>query len=125
MRVNYKLAIAVLVGAAGGGLAVHGLHAQATPPAYVIAEIDVTDREGYTKEYLPAALRANPTPKYLAQAGRTVSFYGAPPKRIVLFSFESMDKAQAAFTSAAYKEAWAIGSKYAKFRIYAIEGVQQ
>jgi uncharacterized protein (DUF1330 family) len=54
-----------------------------------------------------------------------VSFKGEPPKRIVLFVFENMDKAQAAFTSSAYNEAWAIGSKYAKFRIFAVEGASQ
>ena len=39
--------------------------------------------------------------------------------------FESMEKANAAFESAAYKGAKKIGDKYAKFRVYAVEGLVQ
>jgi uncharacterized protein (DUF1330 family) len=39
--------------------------------------------------------------------------------------FESMDKAKAAFDSPAFKAAKAIGDKYAKFRVYAVEGLPQ
>ena len=105
-------------------LAVHGLYAQTKPPAYVIAEIDVMDQDGYAKEYVPAAIKAL-NPKFLSRGNKTVSFKGEPPKRIVLFAFENMDKANDAFTSSAYNEAWTIGSKYAKFRIFAVEGVPQ
>ena len=41
-----------------GGLAVQGLHAQAKPPAYVVAEVTVKDQDGYTKEFLPAIGKA-------------------------------------------------------------------
>jgi uncharacterized protein (DUF1330 family) len=48
---------------------------------------------------------------------------GDPPKsRIVLSIFNSMDKAQAAYTSPAYVEAQNTGEKYAKIRIFAFEG---
>jgi uncharacterized protein (DUF1330 family) len=40
-------------------------------------------------------------------------------------TFESLEKAQAAFNSAAYKEAKAVGDKYATFRVYAVEGIAQ
>ena len=125
MKTQYAVALALLTGIGLGAVAVQGLHAQAKPPAYVIAEIDVMDQEGYTKEYQPAALKANPDAKFLSRGSKAVSFYGEPPKRIVLFAFENMDKAQAAFTSSAYKEAWTTGSKYAKFQIFAVEGVPQ
>jgi uncharacterized protein (DUF1330 family) len=127
VQANHKLAIALFVGAAVGGLAVQGLHAQAKPPAYVIAEIDVMDQDGYAKEYQPAAVKVirGAGGKFLSRGGNAVSFRGEPPKRIVLFAFENMDQAQAAFTSAAYNDAWTIGSKYAKFRIFAVEGISQ
>ena len=54
--------------------------------------------------------------------GKSVSFYGEPPKRIAIMVFENLEKAEAAFNSAAYKEA-AVGDKSATFRIYAVEGV--
>jgi Domain of unknown function (DUF1330) len=38
-----------------GALAVQALHAQAKPPVYCIAEVDVTDLEGYLKEFAPKA----------------------------------------------------------------------
>jgi len=42
MNTNYKIAIALVAGAAIGGAAIQGLHAQAKPPVYVIGENDVT-----------------------------------------------------------------------------------
>jgi uncharacterized protein (DUF1330 family) len=53
-----------------------------------------------------------------------VAIEGEPPKsRVAVHVWESIDKAQAGFTSDAYKEARKIGDKYAKFRIIAVEGV--
>ena len=43
MKTNYKLAIALVAGAAIGGAAIQGLHAQAKPPVYVVGEISVTN----------------------------------------------------------------------------------
>jgi hypothetical protein len=34
-----------------------GLHAQAKPPAFVVAEINVTNEEGFLKEFAPAATK--------------------------------------------------------------------
>lgn len=39
--------------------------------------------------------------------------------------FESMEKAKATFDSPAYKAAKKVGDKYAKFRVYAVEGLPQ
>jgi uncharacterized protein (DUF1330 family) len=38
-----------------GALTVEGLHAQSKPPVYLIGQIEVTNPEGYAKEYLPKA----------------------------------------------------------------------
>ena len=53
MQTNYKIAIALVAGTALGAAAVQGLHAQAKPPGYVVAEIDVSNQEAFTKEYVP------------------------------------------------------------------------
>jgi uncharacterized protein (DUF1330 family) len=110
-----------------GAMAVQGLQAQVKPPAYVIGEIDVVNQDSYQKEYMPAAQRAllDGGGKYLARGTKTAAIKGEPPKRIVLLVFESLDKAQAAFTSSAFVEAAKIGDKYATFRIFAVEGVAQ
>jgi uncharacterized protein (DUF1330 family) len=125
MKTQYAVALALLTGVGLGAAAVQGLHAQAKPPAYVIAEIDVANQEGYAKEYLPAGSKAvlDGGAKYLARGTRTAAFKGEPPKRIVLLTFENFEKAQATFASPAFMEAATTGEKYAKFRIYAVEGV--
>ena len=127
MKTYYTVTLAVVAGFGLGAAAVQVLHAQAKPPAYVIAEIDVVNQDGYMKEYIPAAQKAilDGGAKYLARGTKTAAFKGEPPKRIVLFAFENFDKAQAAFTSPAFVEAGKIGDKYAKFRIFAVEGVAQ
>ena len=128
MKTNYKVAIALVAGAAIGGAATQGLHAQAKPPAYVISEIDVTNQDAYAKEYVPLAQKAlrDSGQKPLASGGKTAAISGEPPKsRIVLSVFENMDKAQAAYISPAYMEARKIGDKYAKLRIFVVEGLSQ
>jgi uncharacterized protein (DUF1330 family) len=125
MKTHINLGLAMLAGIGLGAGAVHELHAQATPPAYVISEIDVVDEDGYAKQYIPLvnqALAASGR-KRLALTGNTLAIAGDPPKsRIVLSVFENMEKAQAAYTSPAFLEAQKIGEKYAKLRIFAFEG---
>jgi uncharacterized protein (DUF1330 family) len=126
MKMKYTVGLSPLTGIALGGAAIQTLHAQAKPPAYVISEIDVTDKEAYAKEFVPLAVSAlkESGQKQLAAGGQTVSFSGEPPKsRIVLSVFENIDKAKAAYTSPAYLEARKIGDKYAKLRIFAVEAV--
>jgi hypothetical protein len=52
MKPNHLLAIAI---GALGAVTVQALHAQTNPPVYYVAEVDVTDLEGYLKEYAPKA----------------------------------------------------------------------
>jgi len=115
----------MLAGLGLGAGAVHELHAQAALPAYVISEIDVVDEGGYAREYVPLANKALATTgqKRLASGADTLVIVGEPLKsRIVLSVFENMEKAQAAYTSPDYLEAQKAGEKYARFRIFAIEG---
>jgi uncharacterized protein (DUF1330 family) len=128
MKTRCTVALSIVAGVAVGAAAVQALHAQAKPPAYVIAEIDVTNLEPYDKEYVPPAAKAvtDGGGKYIVRGGRTVALYGEPPKpRIAVMVFESMDKARAAFDSPAYKAAKTLGDKYATFRVYAVEGLPQ
>lgn len=118
--------VAVLVGVALGTLGSHALRAQASPPAFVVGEIDVENAPAYFKEYVPVAAQAvvDGGGKYIVRNGKSVSLYGEPPKALAIMQFESLAKAQAMFASKAYTDAKAIGDKYAKFRIYAVEGLQ-
>ena len=126
MKTQYTLALAVAFGFAAGAVAVHGLHAQAKLPAFSISEIEVTNADSFNTEFSPLAQKALAAygAKALARGGKTASLYGDAPKvRIVINAFDSLDQAVAAFNSKAYKDAKAIGDKYGKFRIYAVEGL--
>jgi uncharacterized protein (DUF1330 family) len=115
----------MLGGIAVGAAAVQTLHAQATPPVYYIAEIDVTNLEGYAKEFAPKgqAIVKAAGGRVLAAGQKVTALEGEPPKsRVAVFVWDSMDKLQAWRNSAEFKENRKIGDKYAKFRAFAIEG---
>ncbi|HXQ65512.1 MAG TPA: DUF1330 domain-containing protein [Alphaproteobacteria bacterium] len=125
MKTHYTVALAMLAGFGLGAIAVQSLHAQAKPPIYMIADNDVTNPEGYAKEYLPLA---QPTIKahggrYIA-AGKGTAIDGEPPKgRVVVLAWDSMEQLLAWRNSPEYVAARKVGEKYAKFRTFAVEGV--
>ena len=125
MKTRVVVLVSVAAGVVLGDAAVQVLHAQARPPAFVVDEIDVKDAAMLDKEYVPNASKAvrDGGGRYLVAGGKSVSFYGELAKRIAIMGFDSLEKAEAAFNSAAYKEAKVVGDKYATFRIYAVEGV--
>lgn len=128
MKIQYSLAVAMLTGIGIGAVAVHTLHAQAKPPVYVVTEIDVTNVEAYTKEYVPVVrpVLAKSGGKLVAVSQTVTSLEGAPQKsRVAINVYDSLEKAQASRNSPEYKEARKIGDKYAKFRAYVVEGVPQ
>jgi uncharacterized protein (DUF1330 family) len=128
MKASYKIALAMLAGVAIGAAAVQGLHAQAKPPVYYIAEIDVSNPEAYGKEYAPQAQATIKAAggRILAAGAKPVGFDGEAPKsRVVVQLWDSVEKIQAWRNSPEYKAIRPIGEKYAKFRSFAIEGLAQ
>jgi uncharacterized protein (DUF1330 family) len=125
LKTFYTATLSLLAGIGLGAIGVQALHAQAKPPAFVVGEIDVANQAAYFAEYVPPAVKAilDGGGKYIVRNGRSVSLYGEPPKALAIMQFDSLEKAQAAFASKAYTDAKAIGDKYAKFRIYAVEGL--
>jgi uncharacterized protein (DUF1330 family) len=126
MTSNQKLAIALFAGVALGGTVIHGLHAQATPPAYVVVDIsDINDPEGF--KAVPA--KAGPetlTPfggKYVIRTDKITGLDGTPPKRFVLIAFDSVEKAKAWKASASSKEVDAIRNKTTKSSQFLVEGM--
>jgi uncharacterized protein (DUF1330 family) len=120
------IGLAMVASAALGAAAVQKLHAQTKPPAYNIAEIAIKDSDGYNKEYLPLITKAltDAGGKFLVRGGKTISYEGAAPApRVVVIQFESLDKMQALYDSAPYKQAVTVGDKYATQRIFGVEGV--
>ena len=128
MTSNYKIAVAVIASFFLGVGAVSVLHAQVKLPAYVVAEIDVKDQDGYAKDFLPKA-QANIKEhggKYLAGgANKAISLEGSPPpNRVVLLQFPDMDTLKAFNVKQRQLEA-EVGNKFASFRAVGIEGVEQ
>jgi uncharacterized protein (DUF1330 family) len=124
MRGKFTVALSALVGVAMGVLAMQAIHAQSKPPAYFVAEIEVTDPVIY-KTYVE---RNTPVVnahggRFLVRGGKTTAMDGEPPKRVVIIAWENEDKARAWYTSVAYKEIIPIRDKAAKFRGFIAEGV--
>src|SRR5215470_15686985 len=118
--------LAMAASAALGAAAVQTLHAQTKPPAYNIAEITIKDQDGYNKEYLPLVAKAltDAGGKFIVRGGKTISYEGAAPApRVVVVQFENLDKLQALYNSASYKDAIAVGDKYSTQRIFGVEGI--
>jgi uncharacterized protein (DUF1330 family) len=128
MKSRYTVALSMVAGAALTVGVMQGLHAQATPPVYVVAEIDVSNVDAYTKEYAPKAqaLIRSMGGKFLAAGQKVTSLEGEPLKtRVAVQVWPSMDKVQAWQKSAELKELRTIVKDYAKFRVFAVEGLPQ
>jgi uncharacterized protein (DUF1330 family) len=128
MNSTYKITAAVIGSFVLGVGAANVLHAQAKPPAFTFAEIDVKDQDGYTKDFLPKAQAGikEAGGKYLAGGfNKAISLTGSPPpNRVVLLQFADMDAVQAFYVKERQLEA-DVGNKYASFRAIGIEGVAQ
>jgi uncharacterized protein (DUF1330 family) len=128
IETQHRIALAVIVGFALGAVAVQGLHAQAKPPVYYIAEVDVTDLDGYMKEYAPKAAASAKAfgGRSLAAGQEVTAIEGvAPKRRVVIVLWDSLEQLQAWRNSAQYKEDRKIGDKYATVRACAVEGLPQ
>jgi len=123
---HITVGLAIIASAALGAAVVQTLHAQAKPPAYNVVEITIKDQDGYNKEYLPLVSKAiaDAGGKFIVRGGKTISFEGAAPApRVVVVQFENLDKLQAMYNSASYKDAIAVGDKYSTQRIFGVEGI--
>jgi uncharacterized protein (DUF1330 family) len=129
METNFKLMLVALVGVVIGAAGIEMLSAQSvsptkTPPAYLIAEIEVIDPDGYkTYQDGVSSVLAASGGRFVVRGGKTVALDGPPPKRIVVIGFDSIEKAQAFRNSKVYNEFVPIRDKSSKFRLFAVEGV--
>jgi uncharacterized protein (DUF1330 family) len=125
MKTKYKLAIAVVAGAALGGGAIPQLQAQMKPPTYVVVAIrKITDAEAYKNvlEKAPAAVK-NSGGDFVIRTDKITSLDGMSPARFVLLKFDSVEQAQAWHTSAAQMEVDAIRIKSSDSLSFMVEGL--
>ena len=128
MSRNGNLPLAVLAGISIGAVGFKAIHAQEvkTPPAYLIAETEVTDRAAFQKyaEKVPETLAPfTGSFHYVVRGGKTQALEGQPPKSIVVIAFDSTDKALAWYNSPAYEAIRPIRQGASVSRIFMAEGL--
>jgi uncharacterized protein (DUF1330 family) len=128
MKTHTTVALAMLTGIGIGAVAVQSLHAQAKPPVYYIAQNDVTDSDAYVKEFaskVPATVTAAGG-RFLVRGGKVTAVDGDAPKaRVVVQVYDSMEKFHAWYNSPDYQALRKIGTKYATFHTFVVEGLPQ
>jgi uncharacterized protein (DUF1330 family) len=126
MKTRYAVASAMLIGVAIGAVAVEGIRAQAGAPVYYIVETEVTNLDGYLKEYVPrveASIKAFGG-RILASGTKVAMVEGDPPKpRVAIVVWDDVENIQTWRDSAQFKETRILGDKYAKFRAFTVEGL--
>jgi uncharacterized protein (DUF1330 family) len=125
MNTRYKIATALLAGAAIGGAAIQALHAQASPKAYVVTEIEVINQEAQDA-YIPkvGAVIKSSGGTYLARGGKIVALDGGEaPKRVTITVYDSLAKAEASRKTPEWMALSAERNKAIKAKSYAVEGV--
>src|SRR5438067_11996334 len=128
MNARYTVLAAAVAGFGAGAVTIEQLHAQAKPPVYYVAEIDLKNPDAYVKEYAPKAqaLIKKMGGKTLAAGSNVTAIEGAPPKsRVAVQQWKSLEQIQKWRSSAEYKEIRKIGDKYATFRPFAVDGMPQ
>ena len=130
MNPRYKTGFVMLACLGLGALGSQALRGQTRPPAYLIGQIDVSDPEGYAREYLPKAreiIKAHGG-RLIAAAGaaatgsKVVAIDGEAPRRVVIYMYPSMEALMAWRNDPAYVQVRRVGEQYAKYHTFAVEG---
>ena len=124
MKTTHTVALSLLAGITIGAVAIERLHAQSTPKAYVVTEIEVINQEAQ-EAYLPKVAEVNKSTggTYLARGGKIVALEGEAPKRVTIVAFDSLEKAQASRNSPAWTALSAERNKAIKTKSYVTEGL--
>lgn len=118
------IVLAALAGFACGAALVQILHAQGQPPAYTIAEFEVTDPQTFQKYGQGTGSTIPPAGgRFIVRGGKTYVINGAPPKQIAVIQWESLEKARAYFESDTYRQLVPVRDKSANFRAFVVEGL--
>jgi uncharacterized protein (DUF1330 family) len=93
-------------------------------PAYIVAEVDVTDQGVYQK-YIDGA---TPVVKkfgghFISRGDKIEEFAGAPPHRVAIYEFPSLAQAEAYRDSPDYKAIIPYRDKGSKYRAFIVDGI--
>jgi uncharacterized protein (DUF1330 family) len=124
MNTKSKMMITLVAGVALGAAAVQGLHAQAKPKAYTVAELEVLDATAvaaYVPKVTEAQKAAGARPLRTA-GGKIVAMEGTAPKRVAITEFDTLEKAEAFYKSKAWTDLASERNKAVKtIKRYAVE----
>ena len=126
MKTKYTVALSLLAGAALGAVALPGLHAQVKPAIVVVDIADVTDPNAWkTITQRPTASTATVMQggHYLTRTDKITALDGTPPKRFVIISFDSAEKAKAWYGSPEQQKVNEVRAKATKSRVFIVEGM--
>jgi len=126
MTPNWNIAIAAIMGAAVSGAAVHGLHAQAkSSKAYTVTELQTLDVKlaADVAGRIAKAQESAGGRNFKTGGGKVTAMEGAaPPQRVAITEWDSLDKAEAFFKSKAWTDLGPDRDKALKtIRRYAVE----
>ena len=94
-------------------------------PAYVIAEVDVTDAAAYEdyRKQVPAVVTKYGG-KFVVRGGKVETLEGSwSPKRIVVLEFPSVEQAQKWYRSSEYAPLIALRQRASRGKLIVVEGV--
>lgn len=96
MNSKLNFTLAVIAGAAIGAAAVHGLHAQGKPKAYIVTESEIVDAAA-AAAYGPLNQAAQQAAggRSFRTTGKIIAVVGSPPKRVGISEWDNLEKAQA------------------------------
>ncbi len=127
MKVNYRLAVALVAIATLGAGWITGLKAQVKAPFYVVIDIgEMLDADAYMKAVSAAEPNATTSTggRLIIRSAKPVALDGAPPpNRFAVIAFDSEEKAKAWSMSPAIKELNAVRMKTTKSRAFMVEGL--
>src|SRR5438034_10667353 len=127
MKTRYTVVLWMIAGAALGGAAIQGLHAQAKPKAYTVTELETLDAKAaadFAKRVSAAQTNAGGR-NFRTGGGKVVGLEGPPPpQRVAITEWDNLEKAEAFFKSKAFNDLGPDRDKALKtIRRYAVEVV--
>jgi uncharacterized protein (DUF1330 family) len=125
MKLWWRFALVAVLGAGIGTGGTRMLYAESTAPAFLVAEVQLTDPDAI-KPYGAKApqIVVQHGGQYLARGGKTESLEGMElAGRVAIIQFPSMAALKKFYDSPEYREVAPIRQRATKSRLFAVEGV--
>jgi Uncharacterized conserved protein len=125
MKLWWRFAVVAILGGVIGAVGTQMIYAQSTAPAFLVAEVQLTDADAI-KPYAARApqIVVQHGGQFVARGGKAESLEGTEPAgRITIVQFPSMAALKRFYDSPEYREIAPIRQKATKSRFFAVEGV--